>query len=627
MPERPIQIMSINLNQQSPLTHTLLQTSTADILLIQEPWIGTIQTAHSDTDPMGTAISSATNNNMWQCYLPTFTDPDTVRVAVFVRHDLACTFSIVNHTPETHPVASVESMVVDFVFGEEILRILNIYHHTHGEPHHNLLHLLSLDMDPLTPMIIMGDFNTHSPVWSFPYSTISPWAAELVSWFDDQGFELWSPPCVAMWDSGRDDRRPLVLDLVLINEAASISEQITLPLISFDVSISSDHTALSLLWYPAESIALAPPPELSGYAIDELLMASWLKNFGPLVPPPISDIPSLIEAAQHLHSDIDLASSQVFSKRHFPDPRSIRWWNQDCATALTLVYSSPTGPSKKDAIKYLRRTIAQAKRAWAHDFLHHTTSENLWEAAAWHKGCSIKCIPPLLVRPSRTSDDPQEMCEAFRQRFFITERPEVSPLQPDDPPPLPTRDLSPITQLEISAALSATSNKSALGSSGINYQLLKWAFQSRPDRFLDIFNAAISYGHHPWKEALVVVIPKPHKPDYSLPKAYRPISLLECCGKLLEKIVAKQILSDAHSFNILPPTQFGSCDYHSATNAALCLTHYAQAAVKCGLIASVVLFDIQGFFDNINIQRVVHIFCNHAFPPSLCDWVSSFLSD
>ena len=102
-------------------------------------------------------------------------------------------------------MASVESMVVDFVFGEEILHILNIYHRTHGEPHHNLLHLLSLDMDPLTPTIIMGDFNTHSLVWSFPYSTISPWAAELVSWFDDQGFELWSPPRVVMWDSSRDD--------------------------------------------------------------------------------------------------------------------------------------------------------------------------------------------------------------------------------------------------------------------------------------------------------------------------------------------------------------------------------------------------------------------------------------
>ena len=123
-----------------------------------------MQTAQSDTDPMGTAIFGATNNNMWVCYLPSFTDADLVRVAIFVKHDLAHTFSLVNHV--THPLASVESMVMDFTFEDEILRIVNVYHRTHGCPHHNLLHLFSSELDPLIPTLLMGDFNTHSPVWS-----------------------------------------------------------------------------------------------------------------------------------------------------------------------------------------------------------------------------------------------------------------------------------------------------------------------------------------------------------------------------------------------------------------------------------------------------------------------------
>jgi len=182
-------------------------------------------------------------------------------------------------------------------------------------------------------------------------------------------------------------------------------------------------------------------------------------------------------------------------------------------------------------------------------------------------------------------------------------------------------------QEEIAVALAKTSNKSAPGCSGINYKLLKWAFASHPDWFLEIFNATISFGYHLWKEATVVVVPKPNKPDYSLPKAYRPISLLECCGKLLEKIVTKRILADAHTYDILPPTQFGSRDYHSAVDAAMCLVHNAQAAVKSNLIASVILFDIQGFFNNINIERMVAIVTNLGFAPSLCLWVRSFLSD
>jgi len=625
MPERPIQIMLVNMNRQSPLTHSLLQTCTADIILIQELWIGTVTTARSDSDPLGTAIPGATNNTMWECFLPSFTDPKQVRVAAYVKFDLARTFSI--HNNLSHPLSTLESMVLDFSFKDETLRIVNVYHRIPDElSHHNLLHLLSSELDPLLPTLLLGDFNTHSHIWSFPYSTISPWATDLIDWFDNQGLELLNPPCVAMWESGCDDRHPSVLDLALINEAAAISRQISDLHISFQESISLDHAALCLLWYPAESIAITPPPSLSGYAVDDLLIDSWLKIFGPLPSIDISDIPSLDRAASQLHADIDLASSRVFSPHRAPDPRGIRWWDQDCTAALTAVYHS-TSPPRKLAVKALRRTIAASKRKWAHDFLHHTTSENLWEAAAWCKGCSVKHIPPLLVAPERVSDDTLEMTEALTDRFFVTAGPHVHPSQPDDPAPLPTCSLPPITQEEVALALAGTSNKSAPGLSGISYQLIKWAFRSWPDRFLDIFNASISLGHHPWSDALVVVIPKPAKPDYRLPKAYRPISLLKCCGKLLEKIIAKRVLHNSHHYDILPNTQFGSRDYHCATDAALCLVHNAQAAVRAGFTASVVLFDIQGFFDNINIDRIVHIFLNLSFPTSLCSWLRSFLSN
>jgi len=405
-----------------------------------------------------------------------------------------------------------------------------------------------------------------------------------------------------------------------------ISRQISDLHISFEESIFLDHVALHLLWYPTESIAIAPPPTLSGFAVDDLYMDSWLKLFGLLPSPLIMDIPSLVSATTQLHTNMDSASSCVFSCQKAPDPCGVHWWNPDCDAALTLIHSSSGGP-KKDAVKSLCRTIAASKRKWAHDFLHHTTSDNLWEAAAWHKGHSIKRIPPLLVAPDCTSNDLGEMMEAFKQCFFVTDHPEVNPFQHDDPDPLPPCDLAPITQNKIAAALSGTSNKLALGLSGINYQLIKWAFQSWPDRFLDLFNAAISLGHHPWSDALVIIIPKLAKPNYSLPKAYRPISLLECCSKLLEKIIAKRILSNVHHYDILPPTQFGSHDYHCAVNAALCLVHNAQSTIWARLVASVVLFDISGFFDNINVARAIQIFCNLGFPPSLCDWIFSFLSE
>ena len=96
----------------------------------------------------------------------------------------------------------------------------------------------------------------------------------------------------------------------------------------------------------------------------------------------------------------------------------------------------------------------------------------------------------------------------------------VEPAQPNDPDPLPIRLWPPILETEVAMALAGTSNKSAASSSGTGYTLLKWANKKRPDLLPCIYNLAINLGIHPWKLAMVVVINKPHKEDYSAPKAY-----------------------------------------------------------------------------------------------------------
>jgi len=75
---------------------------------------------------------------MWECFLPSFTDPKEVRVAAYVKYDLARTFSVFNNL--SHPLSSLNSMVLDILFEDEFLCILNFYHHIpvkHRQ--HNLL--------------------------------------------------------------------------------------------------------------------------------------------------------------------------------------------------------------------------------------------------------------------------------------------------------------------------------------------------------------------------------------------------------------------------------------------------------------------------------------------------------
>ena len=243
--------------------------------------------------------------------------------------------------------------------------------------------------------------------------------------------------------------------------------------------------------------------------------------------------------------------------------------------------------------------LTDERRAWADKFLHYTTSHKLWEATHWCHGRRTTRIPPLRSDDGSFTQSPEDTAPILAGRFFPTPTTEPSPSHPDDPPPQRERDWPPFSSEEIGDALSHTSNSSAPGISGINYKLIKWAFDAKPSRFTSLYNGCLDWETHPWLAAKVVPIPKPNKADYSVPKAYRPISLLECCGKLLEKLVARRILHDLNTFNILPNSQFGSRDNYCATDAALALAHTAQQGLCTGNPVSVLLFDIQGFYDNI----------------------------
>lgn len=145
------------------------------------------------------------------------------------------------------------------------------------------------------------------------------------------------------------------------------------------------------------------------------------------------------------------------------------------------------------------------------------------------------------------------------ERFFATPGAPIPTVFSDDLPRQDRREFHPFNTSELWDLLATTSNTSAPGSSGIGWLLIKKAWNKISKHLCTIFNACLILGHHPrvWKEAKVVVIPKPDKEDYSIPKAHRPISLLETMSKLLEKAIAKRFQFDLVKHQLIPTNQFG----------------------------------------------------------------------
>jgi hypothetical protein len=392
--------------------------------------------------------------------------------------------------------------------------------------------------------------------------------------------------------------------------------------------LGSDHAAMVFSWAPALYIPPAPSDPTPRWVVHDSMEDVWKGRLAEIVPTTVIHTDPHDVASTLLQTIIDTNDWCFDRARPLPLGRGARWWNEGCSGALHLLRDAPP-TDRPHAFQRMRNAIRTAKRDWAESVLAEATNNvdqrGLWAVAKWRKGRTTPIIPPIQFNGGTTPNH-ADMSTAFRERFFPPTTAHVDPTQSDDPDPIPPREWDPITEDEVRRCLAGTSNSSTPGLSGVSYKFIKWAFASRPQVFTHLFNLCLTQGAHPWKEAKVVVIPKPSRPDYSAPKAYRPIALLECLGKLLEKVVARRIMDDSNHFGLIDQHQLGSRDYHCAVDAALCVVHNIEACRLARRAGALLLFDISGFFDNIHTGRALHLLSLMGFPPEVVQWTSSFLA-
>jgi Reverse transcriptase (RNA-dependent DNA polymerase)/Endonuclease-reverse transcriptase len=608
----------VNINKSNHKLISLLESTTADCVLTQEPWWGNLIPRRSDTDPEGDPSRGTVSHPAWTAFIPSLSSsPDgRLRVITFVRKQLLRSCSI---TPVSH-LSYYNLLGLSLHSPSFTLTIINFYHHVQRHQG-NLSHLLDCSLDASSPVLLGGDFNTHSDTWSPGGKRTSPWAPALESWLDDQGF-------ISTVPEGAITRRsttslPSLIDFIFVNKAfLEIPSFPATCSVSFADSIGSDHAGLTLL------IPFSPPPprihHTPGWKIDPDLKEAWCSRFKELPTPIITDVASLCLAAQKLLIDIADISDSLFPKRRPSTDRDLPWWTKECSLACAALRTCHWR-DRRQLSMVLHMTIRAAKREWV-DSLIDSPEVSIWDMAKWRKGRRLKEIPPI-ESPDGISHDPEIMSQTFLSRFFFMTKPSDQPLSPISTRSLPSRPLLDVSEDEIRKALRSTSTSSTPGPSGIGYLLLRWAFESHPGLFASLFSHSLRLGKHPWGDAMVVIIPKPGKSDYTVAKAYRPISLLECCGKLLEKVVAARFAWEVDHLDLIGSRQFGSRHYYSAPDAALSLNYKARETIRHGRIGAVLLFDISRFFDHLDPDLTLATLQDLGVDLATIQWVRSFMTD
>ena len=163
----------------------------------------------------------------------------------------------------------------------------------------------------------------------------------------------------------------------------------------------------------------------------------------------------------------------------------------------------------------------------------------------------------------------------------------------------------PFTMEELDAGISALKPGKAIGLDKIATEEIKNFGPEAKMWLLQLYNQCLATHKLPkiWKKAHVTALLKPGK-DSSLPKSYRPISLLSHTYKLFERMILNRVAPVIDERLI--PEQAGFRPGKSTTSQVLNLTQYIEDGFEKGLVTGTVFVDLSAAYDTVNHRCLLH---------------------
>jgi len=198
------------------------------------------------------------------------------------------------------------------------------------------------------------------------------------------------------------------------------------------------------------------------------------------------------------------------------------------------------------------------------------------------------------------------------------------------PPPVCSFfEFRPVTIDEvISTVLSLPDKQCALDP--ISTRLLKQCVHELAPFMCELFNRSLRDGVVPEsiKSAYIRPLIKKAGLDPTDVKNYRPISNLPVLSKILEKLVAKQLLDYLNTNHLMPDRQSAYRKFHSTETAIAKVLSDILTALDSGNLAVLALLDLSAAFDtvdhNILLRRLQNCYGIHG---QVLAWVTSYLTE
>lgn len=491
--------------------------------------------------------------------------------------------------------------------------ILNIYR----EPGTNKLvdYVTRLRAPP--NCLIGGDFNARHSTFE-PGVTTYGRGGELAAWSTDSGMDYLGTPGEPTHREGH------VLDLTFSNVPFASTS------VRKDLHCGSDHESLMTI-LPGRGME-AQPPLKHRIADDQLETFASLVHIGiGRLPDPwsIGDPQSLDEYAASLEAMFKSAI-ETAGKRVFQGGRNAPWWTPELRE-LHRAHLRCRGTGVSEAERAFKKAVRAAKRDYWRRLIDGIETDNdLYKIIGWHKLTPRTKAPPLVVGGATIEETPAK-AETLRreilERFSPADDLESDPLEGIEEWEQRLEWNSTLTLEEVERNTVGVSSTSP-GTDLVTVRLLKACWDSVRSPLHGFYSRCLELGHYPssWKLAEVVMLPKVGKKDKTSPRSWRPIALLSCVAKGLERTIARRMAWTALKSGLLSPQHCGAIPKRSVVDLVASLTHDIETGFAAGKESTLVTLDVQGAYDALLHKRLLRRMRSQGWHQNCLKIVSSFLT-
>ena len=165
----------------------------------------------------------------------------------------------------------------------------------------------------------------------------------------------------------------------------------------------------------------------------------------------------------------------------------------------------------------------------------------------------------------------------------------------------------------------------ACGVDGLSASFIKIGIKYSVYALTNIINTSILYKKFPtrWKYAIVKPLPKNNNPTCA--SDYRPISLLPAFSKVIEKLMAKQMIEYLKHTNYFDNLQSAYKNSHSTITALLNVTDDIYECLENSELVFLVLLDYSKAFDCANHKLILAKLKAAGFRDDSLEWMFSYL--